>query len=118
MIIAVATEGKNVAEHFGRCSKYTLYEIEGNAVKSKTEVSNPGHKPGFLPRFLAEKGVEYVICGGMGPRAQQLFAEHGIGTMVGVTGNVDEVIDQYLFGNLKAGDSFCNHGDGHGHGCG
>jgi len=113
MIIAIATEGEYVAEHFGRCSKYTLYEVEEGVIKSKTEVSNPGHKPGFLPRFLAEKGVSYVICGGMGPRAQGLFAEHGIGTMVGVTGKVDEVIEKYLAGNLSAGDSFCDHVGGH-----
>jgi len=117
MIIAVATEGKKVAEHFGHCSLYTLYHVEGNVIKNKTELPSPGHKPGFLPRFLAEKGVNYVICGGMGPRAQELFAEHGIGTMVGVTGNIDEVVEQYLAGTLEAGASYCDHDHGHGHSC-
>lgn len=113
--IAIATDGREVAQHFGRCPAYTLIEINGGRAVNRTVIPNPGHEPGFLPRYLGEKGVTCVIAGGMGPRAQNLFAEQGISTITGVTGPVEEVIETYLSGNLTPGESLCEHG--HGHGC-
>lgn len=119
--IAVATDGAEVAQHFGRCSAYTLVEIKDGTTVDQKVIPNPGHQPGFLPRFLAEKGVKCVIAGGMGPRAQNLFAEQEINTIIGVTGPVTEAIESYLSGSLVGGDSLCEHGHGHGdggHDCG
>ncbi len=110
MKIAISTEMDYVSAHFGRCSHYTLVEIEGDKVLTRELIDNPGHQPGFLPRFLAERGVTYVITGGMGPRAQSLFAQQGIETVVGVSGTVDEVIEKILKGELEGGESMCDHG--------
>ncbi|MDO9535045.1 MAG: NifB/NifX family molybdenum-iron cluster-binding protein [Bacillota bacterium] len=116
--IALATDGLEVAQHFGRCPAYTLVEINNHKVEVKSEIPNPGHEPGFLPRFLGEKRVSCVIAGGMGPKAQDLFAEQGISTITGITGFVEDVIESYLSGNLSEGESFCEHGqDGHVHEC-
>ncbi|MGI6097609.1 MAG: NifB/NifX family molybdenum-iron cluster-binding protein [Dethiobacteria bacterium] len=114
--VAIATEGASVAQHFGRCPSYTLVDIENGKVVGKNVIANPGHEPGFLPRFLGERGVHCIIAGGMGPRAQGLFAEQSIRTVIGVTGLVEEVIENYLSGSLEAGESFCEHGSG-GHEC-
>ncbi|MGB9660923.1 MAG: NifB/NifX family molybdenum-iron cluster-binding protein [Moorellaceae bacterium] len=116
MKIAVATEGNMVAEHFGHCSQYTLFQVEGQRVISKTVIPNPGHQPGFLPGYLASLGVNCVIAGGMGTRAAELFAEHGIQTVTGASGPVDEVVGAYLRGDLRTRGGFCDHGH-HGHGC-
>ncbi|PKP54721.1 dinitrogenase iron-molybdenum cofactor, partial [Candidatus Atribacteria bacterium HGW-Atribacteria-1] len=80
------------------------------------EINNPGHQPAFLPNFLAERGVKYIICGGMGRRAQGLFAEKEIIPIVGVTGKVTEVIDKFVQGKLEAGESLCKPGAGKGYG--
>ncbi|NLJ57134.1 MAG: dinitrogenase iron-molybdenum cofactor [Firmicutes bacterium] len=114
--IALATDGTDVAQHFGRCPAYTLVDIKDGKAENLTMIPNPGHQPGFLPRFLAEKGVKCIISGGMGPRAQNLFEEQGIHTVVGVTGPVAAAIDSYLAGSLAGGDSLCEHGHGHGDG--
>lgn len=114
MKIAVATEGNMVAEHFGHCSQYTLFEVEDQRVISKTVIPNPGHQPGFLPGYLANLGVNCVIAGGMGARAVELFAERGIQTITGASGPVDEVVHAYLRGNLQTRGGFCDHGH---HGC-
>ena len=111
MKIAISTDGDYVSAHFGRCSQYTLVEIEGDKVLTRELINNPGHQPGFLPGFLAERGVNCVITGGMGPRAQSLFAQQGIETVVGVSGKVDEVIEKFLKGELEGGESLCQHGD-------
>ncbi|NLZ28747.1 MAG: dinitrogenase iron-molybdenum cofactor [Firmicutes bacterium] len=118
MKIAIATENGFVAQHFGHCSTYTLFEIADQKIIGKEVVDNPGHQPGFLPGFLAQYGVSCIIAGGMGQRAINLFEEQNIEAIVGVAGVVEEVIADYLSGNLKAGESFCDHGRGGGGHCG
>jgi len=108
MRVAVSTEGGQVAQHFGRCPEYTIVEIEGDKIVSKEVIPNPGHQPGFLPGYLASNGVNVIIAGGMGPRAQGLFAQHNIQTILGVSGPVDQVIDDFLQGKLEGGESLCD----------
>jgi predicted Fe-Mo cluster-binding NifX family protein len=124
MKIAVATDGNEVSAHFGHCPEFTIAEIRDGKLFSKEVVASPGHVPGFLPKHMAALGVECVIAGGMGPRAQELLAEAGIKTIVGVSGPVSRVIDDFVAGCLIGGESSCDHHkDGHishegcGHGC-
>jgi len=116
MKIAISTDGDFVSIHFGRCPAFTLAEIKENKVINKEVIANPGHHPGFLPSFLAEKGVEYIICGGMGKRAQSMFAEKQIKAVVGVQGKVDKIIEELLKGQLKGGETLCQPGKGKGYG--
>jgi len=116
MKIAVSTDYGNVSAHFGRCASYTIYDINENNILAKEEIPNPGHEPGFLPQFLSEKGVQCIIAGGMGPRAQELFAQKNIETVIGIQGAVDDVIQNYLDQELVAGTDLCDHGgEGEGH---
>jgi len=116
--VAISTDGNFVSAHFGRCPSYTIVEIDGNNLLSKKVIANPGHQPGFLPQYLKEQGVNCIIAGGMGPRAQELFNSAGISVVLGVSGSIDDVIKQFLDGTLKGGESLCNHGEGHGMGKG
>ena len=116
MRIAISTEGDFVSAHFGRCPSFTLVDIENGKIIKRTEVANPGHQPGFIPQFLHEKGVEYIIAGGMGMRATSFFEEYGIKTIVGVSGKIDDVIKQLKEGTLKGGESLCKPGSGKGYG--
>ena len=116
MKIAFSTDQGAVSAHFGRCPSYTIFEINNGIIQSKEEIPNPGHEPGFLPQFLSERGVQCIIAGGMGPRAQALFAQKGIETILGVQGTIDEAIQKYLNQNLETGEDLCNHehnGTGH-----
>ena len=116
MKIAVSTDYGSVSAHFGRCASYTIYDIKKSNILSKEEIPNPGHEPGFLPQFLSEKGVQCIIAGGMGPRAQGLFAQKNIETIIGIQGAVDVVIQKYLNKGLEAGKDLCDHGgEGAGH---
>ena len=109
MKVALATEGNMVAAHFGRCSHYTIVDLSEGKEESRSVIPNPGHRPGYLPGFLAELGVKVIIAGGMGPRAQDLFSERGISTVVGVSGSIDEAVRGYLQGTLRSGESTCEH---------
>jgi len=112
--IAVASEGSAVAQHFGHCSEYTIFDVDGGKVMGKTVIPNPGHQPGFLPVYLGDMGVNCIIAGGMGPRAQALFEERGIRTVVGVEGSPEGVVSAFLRGELEPGESFCDHPQGGG----
>lgn len=116
MKIAISTDGDYVSAHFGRCPSFTILEIEDSNVVKKDVVANPGHSPGAIPQFLHERGVNAIIAGGMGMRATGFFDQFGIETIVGVSGRIDEVIDQLLKGALKGGESLCRPGLGKGYG--
>ena len=116
MKIAISTEGNSVSIHFGRCPTFTILEIDGNKLVKKESIDNPGHQPGFLPQFLKEIGVECIIAGGMGMRAKELFDSAGIKTIMGITGDIDDVINQILKGTLEGGESLCKPGAGKGYG--
>ena len=117
MKIAISTdEGNFVSPHFGRCPYFTIIEIEDEKILNKRTIKNPGHHPAFLPNFLSEMGVTCIIAGGMGRRAQGLFAEKDIEIMIGVTGEIDEVVSKFVSSKLKAGESLCVPGSGRGYG--
>lgn len=116
MKIAISTDNGQVSAHFGRCPEFTIVTIENGAVVSQAIVANPGHQPGFLPKFLREKGVDTIVAGGMGTRAQMLFAEEKIEAVVGVTGSIADAVKELLAGTLRSGVSLCSPGAGRGYG--
>lgn len=111
MKIAVASDGKNVSGHFGHCEGFTMYEVEGKEIQSQNFVENPGHKPGFLPKFLAEQEIAVIISGGMGETAQTLFNDNDIEVVVGASGDKDEAVKRFLDGELKSTGSVCTKHD-------
>ncbi len=112
MKVAVSTAEGMVAEHFGRCPQYTLFTVEDGEITCEEPIDNPGHEPGFLPRYLSQRGVTCIIAGGMGPRARDLFAQRKIETVTGVAGPVRDVVTSYLKGTLRLGEDMCHHVDG------
>lgn len=116
MKAAISTDGIFVSAHFGRCPEFTIVDIRNNVVEKKETVQNPGHQPGLIPQFMKDKGVDLMICGGMGQRAKMLFDEFGIQTLVGITGSIEDVIKRLLEGKLEGGDSLCDPGAGKGYG--
>ena len=102
MKIAVASEGKMVTEHFGHCEGFTIFETENNQIKSQEFIPNPGHRPGFLPVFLHDKGVNVIISGGMGSGAVDIFNEKGIEVITGASGDAKTAVNSYLQGKLKS----------------
>ncbi len=115
MKIAIASEDKNVSGHFGHCEGFTMYEVKEDKVLNSQFVPNPGHRPGFLPIFLKEQGIELIISGGMGGSAQQLFMDNGIDIIVGAEGPCDDVIKAYIKGELESTGSVCEEHSHEGH---
>lgn len=111
MKIAIPTDKGQVSAHFGHCEHFTIYDVDESQEKviAKDVIDNPGHEPGFLPVFLAKHNVNCIIAGGMGSRAKQLFDQNNIQTITGASGIVDEVIQEYLSGNIVSKGNYCDH---------
>ncbi len=107
MKIAVASEKDMVTEHFGHCENFNIYIAENGKITGSESIPNPGHRPGFLPNFLNDIGVNVIIAGGMGGGAVEIFNEKGIEIITGVTGSAKEAAKGYLEGSLKSTGSVC-----------
>ncbi|MGI6685883.1 MAG: NifB/NifX family molybdenum-iron cluster-binding protein [Bacillota bacterium] len=115
MKIGVAKNGNQVSQHFGHSEGFQVFEVKDGHVTGQEFVQSPGHRPGFLPPFLADQGVNVVIAGGMGATAQQLFQERGISVIVGAQGRIEDVVNEYLKGNLISTGSVCTEHAHEGH---
>ncbi len=112
MKIAIPTADGRLCMHFGHCEQFALVEVADGDVKTMrtTMATPPPHEPGLLPRWLHERGVEVVIAGGMGQRAQQLFAQKGIRVVVGAPVETPEALAAaWLDGSLQSGVNACDH---------
>ncbi len=110
--IAVPVAGGVVSMHFGHCDEFVLFGVNEDTKQIiRTEVlSSPPHEPGILPKWLHEKGANLIITGGMGSRAQQLFAQHGVKVVTGVKSEEPETaVQAYLAGDLQTGENICDH---------
>lgn len=107
--IAIAKQGEIVSAHFGHCDGFEIFEVNSAKVAGRNFVANPGHTPGFLPKFLSEAGVEVIIAGGMGAMAQNLFKEQDIEVIISTEETVESAIDKYLEGSLESTNSVCDH---------
>ena len=110
-IYAIPTENGLLCAHFGHCEEFTLVEAGDGGEPAVKEVCDaPPHEPGLLPRWLTDKGVNTVIAGGMGARAQQIFAESGVKVFCGAPPlEPVQLVKQLMEGALELGDNVCDH---------
>ena len=114
MIIAVTYENGTVFGHFGHTAQFKLYEVEDGKVARSQVVDTDGSGHGALAGFLAARGVDVLICGGIGGGAQAALAEQGIELCAGASGSADEAVAAYLRGELVNTGANCDrHGEGH-----
>ncbi len=108
--IAIPTESGNLCAHFGHCEKFAIYEVADDKIINEEFVSPPPHEPGSHPAFLRELGCTAIIAGGMGSRAQQLFAQNNIEVIIGLSSNnLKGLVETYISEGLKSGDNLCDH---------
>ncbi len=113
MKIAVASENAMVTEHFGHCINFNIYETENGQITKSQSIPNPGHRPGFLPNFLHDLGVNVIISGGMGAGAIDIFNEKGIEVIIGASGSAEAAATAYLQGSLVSTGSVCHEHQHH-----
>lgn len=118
MKIAVTYENGEVFQHFGHSKSFKIYEISDGKVTSDEIIDAAASGHDAMAAFLDEKGVDAVICGGLGDGAKNALVEAGIEVVSGVKGNADEAVEEYLAGNLISEGVNCHHHDEGGCCCG
>ncbi len=109
---AVPVTGGVLCQHFGHCDEFALIDVDAlsKQLLDTTMVTAPVHEPGKLPAWLAARGAQFIIAGGMGSRAHELFVEQGITVITGAPAmEPATVVGDYLAGQLVTGDNVCDH---------
>ena len=112
MKIAIPTVNGALCMHFGHCEVFTVIDVDSKTRKiiSTTMEVPPAHEPGVLPKWLGEMGVDVIIAGGMGMRAQQLFTANNVKVVVGANADKPEdLVYSYLDNSLVTGNNACDH---------
>jgi len=112
MLIALPVENGKLCMHFGHCGSFTIMEVDEKKkeISSTKAITPPPHEPGVLPKWLASLGVNLVIAGGMGSRAQELFVMNEIKVVVGAPPeDPEKLVLKYIDGKLETGSNVCDH---------
>jgi ATP-binding protein involved in chromosome partitioning len=112
MRIAIPVAGGVLCPHFGHCEQFVLVDVDAEArtVSGTRSLEPPPHEPGLLPRWLKGQGADVIIAGGMGVRAQNLFAENGVRVVTGAAAEPPErLVADFLAGSLVTGPNACDH---------
>ncbi len=116
-LIAIPSEGIMLNAHFGRSQAFTIYTINDSEVSGKIVLNTQGleHQHSGIAQLLKSKGVEVVICGGIGPGAISGLESAGLEVLRGANGTVEEIASAYANGSLITFDAVCNHNHNHNH---
>jgi predicted Fe-Mo cluster-binding NifX family protein len=112
MRIAIPVVDGKLSMHFGHCERFALIDVDltGKKILKREDIAAPPHQPGLLPSWLAERGANMIIAGGMGQRAKALFAEQGIQVIVGTQCDApDRLVVAFMAGELNVGENLCDH---------
>lgn len=110
MKFAIPTQNRVLTAHFGHCENFAIVTTNGKEIEGVEYIDPPVHQPGVYPRYLAENGVDVIIAGGMGQKAQDLFSQNNIQVCMGVqNGDPSELVMAYLEDNLQTGSNLCDH---------
>ena len=118
MKIAVPTRGNIVDDHFGHCETFTLFTIDEKLNITKSEIQPSPHGCGCrsnIAGLLQDQGVSVMLTGNMGQGAFRMLHQHGIEVYRGCSGNVYEVAELFLRGQLSDSGVECEHHDHHVH---
>jgi predicted Fe-Mo cluster-binding NifX family protein len=109
MKVAFSSLGKDInsklSEVFGRCSYFIFVEIKNNKIqkieavenKSANQINGAGIS---AAQAVAEKDVNVVIAGSVGPRALDVLKQFNIQVYSGA-GLIKEIIQKFIEGKLK-----------------
>lgn len=120
MKIAVPTKKDNqIDNHFGHCEFYTIFVIsENQEIMAETILESPkgcGCKSN-IASDLSELGVKIMLAGGIGDGAVNKLASQNIQVIRNCKGNVHQLVEDYLVGNIQDGGLNCtshSHDEGH-----
>lgn len=121
MKAAVCYENGQVFQHFGHTEQFKIYTIENGKITSSEVIGTDGTGHEALADYLKQRGVQALICGGIGGGAVAALTESGLTIYAGNSGDADKAAEALAEGalrpNAQANCSHHDHGE-HGENCG
>jgi len=108
MKICITADGNNleanVDPRFGRCAYFMLYDTETDTFEiiPNTNATGMGGVGIQNATMMAEKGVEVIITGNLGPNAARVLQQASIKAVTGVSGKIKDAVENFKKGSLKA----------------
>ena len=108
MRIAISAAGPSleaeVDPRFGRCQYFIIIDPETMLFEAVENVSGMASSGAGIvtAQMVAGRGVEAVLTGNCGPNAFQVLSTAGVKVVAGVSGKVQDAVDSYKAGKLKA----------------
>ena len=108
MKIAISSDGKGldsqVSGVFGRCRYFLIVRLDGRNTEmieaAENRASNQSGKAGIsAAELVAEKGIDAVISGDIGPRAMDVLRQFGIKAYKG-SGSIKRCLGEFAEGGL------------------
>lgn len=92
-----------VDPRFGRCPYFLIVDPETMEFESveNPNVSSTSGAGIQSAQFISDKGVKAVLTGSCGPNAFQTLQAAGVEVIVGITGTVQEAVQQYKSGQFQ-----------------
>ena len=104
MKIAISSTGSSLNDQidarFGRCVYFIIIDpatMEHEVIPNQNVSSTSGAGISSA-QLMAEKGVEVVLTGNLGPKAANVFDAAGIRVITGVNGTVRDAVRRYADG--------------------
>lgn len=114
--IAIPTREGNVEAHFGHCSSFSIYTVEGSEIVGEETMdtgSERGCKSGIAGE-LARMGVRKLLAGNIGEGAVRVLGSFGIDVVRGASGSARGAAEAFLSGALTDTGANCSeHSEGH-----
>jgi len=94
----------DIDPRFGRCRYFLIIDPETMQFEAVENVSGmaSGGAGIVTAQMVAGRGVEAVLTGNCGPNAFQVLSTAGVKVVTGVSGKVQDAVDSYKAGKLKA----------------
>lgn len=117
MKIAIPLENRRLSGHFGHCEEFAFFTVnkETKEITEKEFIQAPPHKPGFIPKWLNDRGISVIIAGNMGERARTIFQQKNVETVLGApTDTAENLVNAWLNDTIVSSGETCRH-DHHQH---
>ena len=103
MKVALPVWENRISPVFDFAHVILIAEIEDLGVISKQYQPVDSHLPSFSQAAnLSGLGVELLICGGVSRMLEDMIKSYGIRVISAVSGNIDDVLQAHLKGNLSS----------------
>lgn len=101
--IAIPRFGENVAPCFGFSATVSIFDVAGDDVVGHHDFVLQSKRELDRVRLLRDQEVDTLICGGLQDRFEDIIQASGIHVISWVAGNVEELLEAFLHGQLHEG---------------